>query len=656
LAQRRLKPVAEPIAHTMKNAWKSLGIDGALLILLTMLVYLPTMRGGFIWDDDKLIVRNRTVKASDGLYQFWFKAAEQDYRPVAWSFWWIEWRLWGAKATGYHVVNVLLHGIDAVLVWLVLRRLKIPGAWLASLVFAIHPVNVATVAWISEQKNTLSMFFFALAILLYLKFDEENHWGWYGLSLTMGLLALLTKTAVVMLPVVLLGCAWWQHGRLRLKDWLCSIPLFIASLVLSLVTIIQHRHVLEGVVVQPGGFGTRLALAGWVPWFYLSEALLPVNLTVIYPKWTVDASNWISYVPGTILIGSLVVFWWNRRSWGRPLFFGLGYFVVMLFPVLGFFDQAYNRYSWVADHWQYYSIVGVIALVVAAAERLGHRMRGPSRSIATLAGTAVLTVLGLASWERGVLYADSETLWRDNVARSPGPWQCNNLAFALEQKGKRLEAIEMWQRAIQLDPDYAEAHTNLGIALKQLGRMPEAIEQYKEALRARPDLVAAHYALGMALWLTGKPQEAIDQYEQAVKIQPDFPEGHDNLGIVLAQVGRTKDAIQQYEEALQVRPDYADAQNNLARLLATLPAANGGDPARAVTLAERACESTGHGVANYLDTLAAAYAAAGRFNDAIVTAQNAIALARSTGQLQIASEFETRLKLYRSGHAYVVAR
>jgi len=653
----------------MKNSWKSLGIDAWLLILLTVLVYLPTMRGGLIWDDDKLIFRNRTVRASDGLYQFWFKAAGQDYRPVACSFWWLEWHVWDGRAPDYHVVNVLLHGIDAVLVWLVLRQLKIPGAWLAALIFAIHPVNVATAAWISEQKNTLSMLFFALSILLYLKFDDATdmgpvdatervptngaaEWVWYGLSLAAGLLALLTKTAVVMLPVVLLGCVWWQNGRVRWRDWWCSVPFFAASLILSLVTIVQHRQVLEGVVVQPGGFATRLALAGWIPWFYLSKALLPVNLTVIYPKWTVDASNWLSYVPGTVLIGSLGVFWWKRGTWGRPLFFGLGYFVVMLFPVLGFFDQAYNRYSWVADHWQYCSIVGVIALVVAGAERMLNGMRGQGRSVARAAGTALVIVLGLASWERAGLYADSETLWRDNVARNPGPWQCSNLAFALQQKGKRLEAIEMWQRAVQLDPDYAEAHSNLGIALKELGRLPEAIEQYKEALRARPDLVAAHYALGMALWLTGKREDAIDQYEQAVKIQPDFPEGHDALGLALAQVGRTKDAIQNFEQALHVRPDYADAQNNLARLLATLPVAEGGDPARAVTLARRACDLTTNRVPAYLDTLAVAYAAAGRFNEAIDAAQKGIALARSAGQMQVADEIETRLELYRSGHAY----
>ncbi|MGO9526362.1 MAG: glycosyltransferase family 39 protein, partial [Verrucomicrobiia bacterium] len=390
-----------------------------LLVVLTVLAYIPALRGGFVFDD-VLIIDSPLIHATNGLSRIWFKAEAQDYYPLTESLWWLEWRWWGDHATGYHVVNVLLHAVNAVLVWMVLRRLKIPGAWLAALVFAIHPVNVATVAWISEQKNTLSMLFYLVAILLYLRFDEERRWGWYGLSLAAFVLALLSKTAVVMLPVVLLGCVWWLHRTVRVRDVLSSVPLFVLSLVMGLVNIwFEYYRSMGGHALRTVGFPFRLAAAGWVPWFYLYKALLPANLMVIYPQWEIDASRWVAYLPGIVLIGSLALFWWKRHTWGRPWFFGLGYFVVTLFPVLGFFEQSFYRFSLVADHWQYYSIIGVIALAVAAGESVCRRMGEQGRYAGIVACVAVVMVLGAATWRRSGVYAGEETLWRDNVAKNP---------------------------------------------------------------------------------------------------------------------------------------------------------------------------------------------------------------------------------------------
>jgi len=537
---------------------------GALIMLLTAAAYLPALHGGFSWDDDTLITQNRMVKASDGLFRFWFTSESPDYRPLTWSLWWLEWRLWGDTATGYHVVNVLLHAIDAVLVWLVLRRLKVPGAWLAAAVFAIHPVNVATVAWISEQKNTLSMLFYALAILSYLRFDEAGHWRWYGASLAAYLLALLSKTAVVMLPVVLLGCVWWRHNRLRTKDWWYTLPYFAASLVLALVTIVQHQRPLKGIEVWGGGVGARLAVAGWIPWFYLSKALLPINLMVIYPKWKVDSSNWLSYVPGIILVGCLIVFWWNRPTWGRPLLFGLGYFVVTLFPVMGFFDQAFYRFSLVADHWQYHSIAGVIALAVAAAQRMSNRLDRWELPGRVVMSAIVLGLLGATTWNRNRVYANSEALWQDNLTKNPAAEVAHyNLGVILEHEDTLPEAITHFEQALQLNPDSADTHNNLGAAFYQLGRTREAIAQYEEALRLKPDFAEAHYNLGIALKQMGSIAEAIAHYEQALKIRPDYSEAHYNLGNSLLQAGRIKDAIAHYEEAVRIRPDYVEAHYNL---------------------------------------------------------------------------------------------
>ena len=555
----------------MKNAWRSLGPGATLIILLTVVAYVPAMRGGFIWDDGLLISENRTVRASDGLYRFWFTTEAPDYYPLAWSLWWLEWRLWGDSTTGYHVVNVLLHAVNAVLVWIILRHLKIPGAWLAGLLFAVHPVNVATVAWISEQKNTLSMLFYAVAILLYLRFDEDGRWRWYGLSLAAFLLALLSKSAVVMLPVVLLGCVWWTRGKVRWKDFLRCGPFFGLSLVLGLVTIwFQYHQALGGYTIRAASFPSRLAAAGWVPWFYLYKALLPLNLTVIYPKWQIDASRWVSYLPGIILVGCLIVFWWRRKTWGRPLLFGLGYFVVMLFPVLGFFDQGFYQFSLVADHWQYCSIVGAIALSVAAGEMIFRRMGEQRRCLGTVAGMAVLMVLAVATWRRGHVYADEETLWRDNVAKNPNAWLAHhNLGIALGQAGRIQEAIWHWEQALRIKPDYARTHYNLGIALGQVGKLADAIAHYEQALRIKPDYAEAHNSLGAALWQAGRIQEAIGHYEQVLRIKPDYAEAHNNLGTVLAGQGRVSEAIAEYAAALRIKPDYADAHYNLGVALAS---------------------------------------------------------------------------------------
>ena len=203
---------------------------GVFLVVIAFLVYMLAVCGGFIWDDVALITENRVIKADDGLYRLWFTTQADDYYPLTGSLWWLEWRLWGNSATGYHVVNVLLHAANAVLVWLILARLKVPGAWLAGCVFAFHPVNAATAAWITEQKNTLSMLFFALAVLSYLQFYQDGRWGWYACSLGAFLLAELSKAAVVMLPVVLLGCVWWRRRRIALKDVLWSVPFFALSL------------------------------------------------------------------------------------------------------------------------------------------------------------------------------------------------------------------------------------------------------------------------------------------------------------------------------------------------------------------------------------------------------------------------------------------
>ncbi|HUJ73190.1 MAG TPA: tetratricopeptide repeat protein [Verrucomicrobiae bacterium] len=541
---------------------------GGLIVLITLLAYMPVWHGKFIWDDS-LIVKNRLVKASDGLHRFWFTTQAPDYYPLTWSLWWAEWRWWGDSATGYHVLNVVMHAACAVLIWTILRRLKIPGAWLAGLVFAVHPVNVATVAWVSEQKNTLSMLFYLTAILLYLRFDEGGRWRWYELSWLAFLLALLSKTAVVMLPVVLLGCMWWQHGVIRWKDWLRVMPFFVLALILGLVTVwFQYHRVLGGHRIRTDGFLPRVAAAGWVPWFYLYKALYPSNLCVIYPKWHIDASRWVSYVPGAVILGCLTLFWRKRETWGRSPLFGLGYFVVTLFPVLGFFDQGFYGVSLVADHWQYCSIIGIIAWMVAAGVTLCQRL-GPQRQyVGLLAGAAVSVALGTATWLRSRVYIDSRTLWATALVENPNAWLAhNNLGYLLARDGDLVGATWHYEQALRLEPDYAAAHNNLGTALLRAGQIQEAIRHFARAVEIEPDWAAAHNNLGNALLQMGEIQNAVSQFEQAVQNDPDYAEAHYNLGNALWKEGKIQGALEQYQKAVLLDANFAQAHNNLGVLL-----------------------------------------------------------------------------------------
>jgi tetratricopeptide (TPR) repeat protein len=533
------------------------------LALLVAVAYGPTLKGGFGWDDDGLITRNRMVHASDGLWRIWFTTEAPDYYPLTGTLWWMEWRLWGDNPTGYHVLNLVLHAVNAILLWTILRRLRVAGAWFAAALFAIHPVNVATVGWVSEQKNTLSMLFYCAAILLYLSFEERKQWSRYALSLAAFLLALLSKTAVVMLPVVLLGCIGWRRGAVRRADVLCSAPFFLVSLVLGLVTVwFQQHRVLGGEPVIAGGFLSRLAMAGAVPWFYLQKALLPFGLNVIYPKWNLDAICWTSFLPGIGLAVGFTLFVWKRARWGRPALFALGCFVATLFPVMGFFDQGLYRVTLVADHWQYHSIAAPLALAAAAG---ANWLRASRAVVRAGAAVAVIAALTAGTLRRSSVYADQETLWRDTARKNPTAWLAhNNLGYFLERAGRVEAAAAEYREAIRLKPDYADAHNNLGVALTKLGQISAAMEQYQQALKFRPDYAQAHHNLGIALWQIGKLEDSIRHYEEALKIKPDYVEAHDNLAVALAQAGRLDDAIQHWQQALRSDPGYAQAHYNLA--------------------------------------------------------------------------------------------
>ena len=548
-------------------------LPAAGIVLLTLAVYMPVLTGDyqFLWDDRALVSQDPLIRADDGLWKFWFSAEPADYWPLTSTTFWLEWRLWGGSADGYHLANVLLHAINAVLVWVVLKRLKVPAAWLAAAVFAVHPVCVASAAWISERKNTLSMVLVLLAMLAYLRFDAGGSKRFYALAVGAFLLALLSKTSVVMLPVVLLACAWWLRGRIARRDVLRSLPFFALSVGLGLVTIAYQGRVIGREAVRPEGPLSRIAAAGWAPWFYIYKAFVPVRLALIYPRWDVDAANVLSFAPLVLLaavLGALAVAaLLGGRAWARGPLMAMGCFVAMLAPVLGLLDMSWHKLSLVADHFQYVPIVAVIALVVGSGAA-AVRGRGALRNAGIAAAVAVVVLLGAQTWRQQQIYKDDGAAFADTLAKNPRCWLAHDVLGIFAYKaGDSAGAVTHFQEALRLRADYPPGHNNLAMVLARQGRFAEAETHYRRAVELRPSFPEAHFQFANLLGRLGRHGEAVEHFQRALADRPDHAATHCNLGIVLARQGRFAEAIERFTEALRLRPDYEQARRNLQAAL-----------------------------------------------------------------------------------------
>ena len=591
VSQSHAEPASatNPFLPTLSPRFTTLGWI-TLLVVTTCMAYLPAMRGEFILDDDIYVTNNRLITAPDGWYRFWLTTEPIDYYPMSNSTLWIEWRLWGLHPTGYHVTNLLLHIAAALLVWTVLRKLSIPGAYLAALLFAVHPVNIESVAWISQRKGLLAMLFFLLSILWYLKVvpqppdsDESPvvgqsnrlchpSWGrWYWLSLLAFLLAMLSKGSVATLPLVLLLIVWWQRRQITMWDLTGIAPFFLAAVLLSGVNIwFQSRHVDD--VIRSVSFGERLLGAGAVVWFYLSKAILPINLVFIYRQWHIEVDNLRGWLPLLAALGVTVVLWSQRGNWrGRPLLFAWGFFGVALVPVLGFIDVGFMKHSLVADHYQHIALVGVMALAAAAWSNWYQRTREASRPALVVIAAVIVGTFTLLTWQHSRLYADAITLYQATLEKNPASWLTHyNLAAELAETGWSQEVIKNYEQALRFKPNYANAHSNLGVALLHAGRLQEAIEHFEQALQLKPSLGETHNNLGTALEQVGRYEEAIEQYRQALQLRPDYPEAQNNMGLVLLAERRAQEAMEYLDQALQLKPDYAEAHLNLGNVLLAL--------------------------------------------------------------------------------------
>ncbi len=511
--------------------------------------------------------------------------------------------MWGPTPIAYHLLNIVLHAFSALLVIIVLTRLRTPGAVLAGVVFALHPVQVESVAWMSELKNTLSTALVLSAALAWLRFDRTRTRSAYGLSFSLFVLALVSKTVTAVLPPALLVVCWWQHGRIAWRrDVRPLLPFFAAGVGFAVLTAWFERSLLHASGAEFDlSLLQRVLLAGRALWFYFGTLVWPAHLAFIYPRWHLDPSAPLQYVFPAGVIVLLAILWALRGRTRTPLAVAL-LFCGLLFPALGFANLYPFRYTFVADHFQYLATIPMIAALSAGLVLLARRA-GLSESVLVV---ALALPLGLLTWRQAGNYRDGETLYRATLRRNPECWLCDNNLASTRLHGTTAElneAIGYLREALRLDPLSAEAHNNMGGALQRLGRPAEALAEHREAARLNPALIDAHYNIGVVEQSLGRLdearaeyelvlrartdhaaahhnlatidaqqqrfQEAIAHYAAAVRLEPDLPASHQGLGAALAAVGRQAEAIAEFRTVARLQPASAAAHYQLALLLAT---------------------------------------------------------------------------------------
>ncbi|MCX7015542.1 MAG: tetratricopeptide repeat protein [Candidatus Sumerlaeota bacterium] len=536
------------------------------LLILVLAVFFPALGAGFIWDDTAGIRDNFLLRSLRGLWTIWSDPAHSplgNYFPLTFTTFWVERRVWGTDPWGYHLVNILLHAGNAALLYRLLDRLGVRAAWLAAALFAVHPVQTASVAWVIERKNVLCGLFYLLSFWAWLD-REKRGWGAYGLSLALYTCAVLSKSIAATLPVGFLLCLWWKKGRVDRKAAMATVPFLVVGGALGAV----EWLVQAGAQPDRGlSIVAKCLIAGRAFWFYVGKLLWPLNLMQVYPQWPIDTRQAGQYLYPLAAVAAFAALWAARRRLGRGPFAAAAFYAVTLSPILGFVENSVMDYSYVHDHHQYLACIGVFALAAAGLDRIAvgiaNAFNAPAASWRPALFGLALAVLGFLSWKQTLLYKDMETLFRDNMKKNPAAWPAyTNVGTALLEKGDLDEAEGMFRKALSLKPRCLALH-NLASALNREGRSAEALEFADKALETRPGDCAYLNNKGRILAQLGRFDEAFAAFQQALSAQPLFTEARANLACVLVETGRIEEGKAILTQILQSEPDCALARADL---------------------------------------------------------------------------------------------
>lgn len=537
------------------------------LVLLSVLAFLPALYGGLVWDD-QIITDGPLLRTLGGLRAIWLDPLqinnEFHYWPLFYSTLWLEHLLWGDAPVGFHATNVLLHALDGILLWQLLRRLRVPGALVAAALFCLHPVHVEAVAWIFGRKDLLATAFYLGAALCYLRFDAGASRRWYAAALLLFGCALLSKSVALSLPFALAFVLWWQRGALTRRDGWRLLPLFgLAMCYAALDFWFVHQHPtlrFELTLID------RLAIAGRAIWFYAAKLAWPAGLTTIYPRWTTPVAAWQLIWPLTALAVPVALYALRHRL-GRGACCAVCCFGITLAPVLGLVDFDFMRYAFVADRYQYLASAALIALAVAAGSRLAAAqpvLKKPLIGVAAI----VAALYALASFVHARDYRDMETLFRANVARNPEAWApYGHVGYGAAMAGRLEEAIGWYRQALARNPDDAWTHFGIAGALSRSGQRDAAIEHLQRGLELKPRSAEGHTNLGVLLSERGEVSAAVQHFERAIELAPQSTYAYINLGALLAEQGRSDEALALYRRAIEIDPTQAMAHTNLALAL-----------------------------------------------------------------------------------------
>ncbi|MFA4854060.1 MAG: tetratricopeptide repeat protein [Candidatus Omnitrophota bacterium] len=551
-----------------------------LIVLLCFIIYIPSLRNGFIWDDETNLYENPCIQKAEGLKLIWFTNETYQYYPVVFTTFWLEHKLWGLNPFGYHTINLILHLFNALLLFWIALKLYPRLAFVLALLFAVHPIQVETVAWITERKNLLSLFFFLLTILAYLRFDRTRRIRDYLLTVIMFVFALFSKPIAVCFIFFPFLYKWWQDGKITWREIRLSAVFVITGLLNAGYTLYLEYY---NVGAQGRAFDLtfleRFILAGRILIFYIYKLLFPFNFMFFYPRWIVNARVWWQWLfPFSVML-VLGVFVYYRKKIGRGTLALFIFYIISIFPVLGFINVYGMNFSWVADHFSYLSVPVLLLLFCACICCLLDRLRAsfprlcslPYRILSTGLFIFAINYMCFKSAELARNYKDSTTLWSNLIRENPKAWVAYaNLAAIYINIGKTEEALVLYKKAMALNPNFESAivlYNNLGNLSIKTGKNKEALALYKKAIAINPDSksnVLSYYNLGNAYYAIERKADAIKAYEKAIQLSPKYLGAFNNLASVYVDVGKIDKAIELWNEAIQINPAFAIAQFNLA--------------------------------------------------------------------------------------------